>query len=113
MDRLKGYVEGTTRFQTPGAQVNEISQGAARMWAVPISDERPWVVFGACRDADPDLFFPTSRDSSDKAMAICGSCPVQPECLDYAFDAGERFGIWGGLTEKDRRKARARMRRSA
>ena len=83
------------------------------MMAVPISDERPWVVFGACRNADPDLFFPTTRDDTKHALTICETCPVQPECLDYAFDAGERFGIWGGLTEKSRRKERGRMRRTA
>jgi WhiB family redox-sensing transcriptional regulator len=93
--------------------MNERGEIDTRMMAVPISDERPWVVFGACRDADPELFFPTSRESIDKAISICASCPVQPECLDYALDAGERFGIWGGVTEKSRRNVRRRMRRTA
>ncbi len=83
------------------------------MLAVPISDERPWVVFGACRDADPDLFFPRTREDADHALAVCASCPVRPECLEYAFEAGERFGIWGGLTDKERRKLARRLRRSA
>ena len=93
--------------------MSEITEAVARMLAVPISDERPWVVFGACRDADPDLFFPSSRQETEQALAICGSCPVKPECLAYATEAGERFGIWGGLTEKGRRKHRGRLRRTA
>ena len=84
-----------------------------RMMAVPISDERPWLVFSACRHADPDLFFPSSREETQHALSICASCPVRPECLDYALETGERFGIWGGLTEKKRRKVAGRLRRSA
>ena len=84
--------------------MDEFTETIVRMLAVPISDERPWLVFGACRDADPDLFFPTTREETDQALAICASCPVRPECLAYALEAGERFGIWGGLTEKRRRK---------
>ena len=93
--------------------MDEFTDAATRMLAVPISDERPWLVFGACRDADPDLFFPSTREETEQALAICGSCPVQPECLDYALEAGERFGIWGGLTEKRQRKEKNRFRRSA
>lgn len=91
----------------------ELTDAIYRMMAVPISDERPWLVFGACRDADPDLFFPSTREETAKALTICASCPVRPECLDYALEAGERFGIWGGLTEKKRRKVAGRLRRSA
>ncbi len=83
------------------------------MLAVPITDERPWVVFGACRDVDPDLFFPAGREEESHALALCASCPVRQECLDYALEAGERFGIWGGMTEKQRRKLALRLRRSA
>lgn len=83
------------------------------MISVPITQERPWVVFGACRDADPDLFFPSTREEEATALALCASCPVRAECLDYAIEAGERFGVWGGLTEKQRRKHVLRLRRSA
>lgn len=71
----------------------------------PITDERPWVVFAACKDADPELFFPSSKYEEREALALCRICPVQRECLDYAFDAKEVFGIWGGLSEKQRRTA--------
>ena len=72
--------------------------------APPIDSERPWVVFSACRDADPEVFFPVSREETDAALAICATCTVQAECLDYALEARERYGIWGGKTEKQRRR---------
>ena len=70
---------------------------------VPITEERPWVVFAACRDADPDLFFPGSKTDERAALALCAMCPVVRECQDYSLDARETFGVWGGLTEKQRR----------
>lgn len=74
-------------------------------FAVPILEERPWAVFAACRDADPDVFFPSNRREEERAVAICSTCPVQEDCLEHALSARERFGIWGGLTEKARRRA--------
>jgi WhiB family redox-sensing transcriptional regulator len=70
----------------------------------PIDEERPWVVFGACRDADGETFFPATKDDVDKALAICAICPVRIECLEYALEARERYGVWGGTTEKQRRR---------
>ena len=78
--------------------------------AVPITEERPWVVFGACREADSDFFFPTSREEERQAIAICATCPVRVQCLEYSLEARERFGIWGGMTEKQRRRL---LKRSA
>ncbi len=76
----------------------------------PITEERPWVVFAACRDADPDLFFPSTREEEAAAKAYCAVCTVAGECADYALDAREHFGIWGGASEKQRRSI---LRRSA
>lgn len=76
----------------------------ARMLDVPINEERPWMVFSACRDQDPDIFFPQSQEATDHAIAICNSCPVKLDCLEYSLEARERFGIWGGTTEKQRRQ---------
>lgn len=71
---------------------------------VPITEERPWVVFSACKDAEPELFFPATYEDSREAVAICNSCPVRIDCLEYALEARERFGIWGGMTPKQRRR---------
>jgi WhiB family transcriptional regulator, redox-sensing transcriptional regulator len=63
-----------------------------------------WLRRAACINADPDLFFPDdSRSPAHEAKEWCARCPVQPECLEYALAAGEEFGVWGGLTEKERR----------
>ena len=72
--------------------------------AAPITEERPWVVFSACRDKDGDVFFPESKAAEQTALSICATCPVQAECLDYALEADIRFGVWGGMTEKQRRR---------
>ncbi len=76
---------------------------------VPITEERPWVVFSACRDKDAALFFPETRGAEEKAVSICATCPVSVECLDYALEADIRFGVWGGLTEKQRRRLARRV----
>ena len=79
------------------------------MLAAPITEERPWVVFSACRDKDSDLFFPESRGAEKQALSICATCPVQIECLEYALEADIRFGIWGGMNEKQRRRLARRI----
>lgn len=61
-----------------------------------------WRDEALCREVDLELFFP--RKGERPARSICARCPVQPECLDEALDARIRWGIWGGTTERDRRK---------
>ncbi len=70
----------------------------------PILEERPWAVFAACREADAELFFGSSKDAERGALAICEICTVVDQCLGHALEARERFGIWGGKTEKERRR---------
>lgn len=69
-------------------------------------DELAWQDYGNCRGADADLFFPERGASTRRAKAICDGCPVRRECLDYALAHGEKFGIWGGLSERERRRVR-------
>ena len=71
---------------------------------IPITEERPWVVFSACRDKDPGIFFPEDRAGTAAAIAICATCPVRLECLEYAIEADIRYGVWGGMTERQRRR---------
>lgn len=69
---------------------------------------------GACTPATQHLFFPPPGSDGHAAKAICATCPVIAECLDYALSAGERHGVWGGLTEAERerlRRATGRKRR--
>ena len=68
--------------------------------------ELSWQDYANCRGADADLFFPERGASTRKAKSICGACEVRGECLDYAIEMGEKFGIWGGLSERERRRVR-------
>ena len=67
-----------------------------------------WRYRAACRGADLDLFFPGRGESAEPARQICAGCPVRQPCLDYALSHGIVHGIWGGLTERDRRALRTR-----
>lgn len=69
-------------------------------------DELSWQDYANCRGADADLFFPERGASTRRAKAICGACEVKKDCLDYAIRHGEKFGIWGGLSERERRRIR-------
>lgn len=70
----------------------------------PIMNERPWAVFAACKDEEGMTFFPQTRDEEVQALTICEICPVSEDCLDHALETNERFGVWGGTTEKERRR---------
>lgn len=67
-----------------------------------------WRSRAACTDADPELFFPPDGASVAAARRICSGCPVQFECLKHALAAPEKWGVWGGLTEAQRRRLRPR-----
>ncbi len=64
----------------------------------------PWAAQAKCLQAEPDTFFPEKGGSTREAKRICAACEVRVECLDYALANDERFGIWGGLSERERRK---------
>jgi len=73
-------------------------------------DENPlaWQSDSLCAQTDPEAFFPEKGGSTRDAKRICTSCEVRSRCLDYALENDERFGIWGGLSERERRKLRKR-----
>ena len=64
----------------------------------------PWAWRAKCLQADPDTFFPEKGGSTREAKRICSGCPVRDECLDFALANDERFGIWGGMSERERRR---------
>ena len=68
--------------------------------------ERRWQEQANCLGVDPDLFFPERGASTKEAKAVCRGCEVRAECLEYALSHGEKFGIWGGLSERERRRVR-------
>jgi WhiB family redox-sensing transcriptional regulator len=63
-----------------------------------------WQDRAACFGVDPDLFFPISEEEAGPALAFCNACPIRQECLAWALKNGERYGVWGGLTEQQRRR---------
>src|SRR5215213_6402822 len=80
-----------------------------RQWMGPIPVEiQPWYEQAACLDKDADCFFPEKGGSTRAAKRICQTCTVQTECLEYALANDERFGIWGGLSERERRRLKRR-----
>ncbi|MDO5633868.1 MAG: WhiB family transcriptional regulator [Micrococcus sp.] len=71
-----------------------------------VEGELVWQVDALCAQTDPEAFFPEKGGSTRDAKKICSACTVRSECLDYAMANDERFGIWGGLSERERRRLR-------
>jgi len=67
-----------------------------------------WQERALCAQTDPEAFFPEKGGSTREAKKVCSGCEVRAECLDYALENDERFGIWGGLSERERRKLKRR-----
>jgi WhiB family transcriptional regulator, redox-sensing transcriptional regulator len=69
----------------------------------PLSSDQ-WQDRALCAQTDPEAFFPEKGGSTREAKKICLGCEVRHECLEYALAHDERFGIWGGLSERERRR---------
>lgn len=67
-------------------------------------EEESWQDRALCAQTDPEAFFPEKGGSTREAKKICTGCEVKTECLEYALANDERFGIWGGLSERERRR---------
>jgi len=65
-----------------------------------------WKDHSNCLGVDPDLFFPERGASTREAKEVCRGCVVRDDCLEYALLNGEKFGIWGGMSERERRRIR-------
>jgi WhiB family redox-sensing transcriptional regulator len=70
--------------------------------------ELGWQTDALCAQTDPEAFFPEKGGSTRDAKKVCGACNVRSQCLEYALANDERFGIWGGLSERERRRLRKR-----
>lgn len=82
----------------------EFSPGAAG----PVLAEDPlwWQDLARCAEVDPEIFFPEKGGSVRAAKRVCRSCEVRDACLGFALENDEKFGIWGGLSERERRRIR-------
>ena len=72
-----------------------------------------WRDGGACRGLDPSVFYPETDEAAEIARAVCESCNVRVACLEFALSSREKQGVWGGCTERDRRRIVRQRRRSA
>ena len=88
-----------------GAQPDELGV-LAELFAA--AEEQEWQERALCAQTDPEAFFPEKGGSTREAKRICAGCEVRSECLEYALAHDERFGIWGGLSERERRKLKRR-----
>jgi len=70
------------------------------------TEELAWQRQANCLGVHPDLFFPERGSSTREAKEVCSNCVVKHECLEFALRNGEKFGIWGGMSERERRRLR-------
>lgn len=68
-----------------------------------LTRSQPWAERALCAQTDPEAFFPERGGSTKEAKAVCRRCPVTQPCLEAALASGERFGVYGGLSERERR----------
>lgn len=73
------------------------------------TDEAGWQERALCAQTDPEAFFPEKGGSTREAKKVCLTCEVRDECLESALLNDERFGIWGGLSERERRKLKKKV----
>jgi WhiB family redox-sensing transcriptional regulator len=88
--------------------IDPIRLGVAGAYLDLENDPLSWQADALCAQTDPEAFFPEKGGSTRDAKRICTGCEVKAQCLDYALENDERFGIWGGLSERERRKLKKR-----
>src|SRR3954454_4359786 len=118
---LSDYVNGPDRSERAARAVQSMAhggsafdrtfagQGIAGLLGIGLeADAQSWQERALCAETDPEAFFPEKGGSTREAKKICTGCEVKAECLEYALSNDERFGIWGGLSERERRRLRRR-----
>lgn len=83
---------------------DELSSSRRSAWGFTTLEEENWRRDALCAQTDPEAFFPEKGGSAKEAKRICALCPVTTQCLQYALDRDERFGIFGGMSERERRR---------
>lgn len=78
-----------------------------------VDHDTDWMDHANCLGVDPDLFFPQRGESTKEAEAVCAACLVRDECLAYALRHNEKFGVWGGKSDRERRQIRRARRRGS
>jgi WhiB family transcriptional regulator, redox-sensing transcriptional regulator len=92
----------------PTGSTEHDSPDVLTLLGVDAPEPEQWQERALCAQTDPEAFFPEKGGSTREAKRICLGCEVRAECLEYALANDERFGIWGGLSERERRRLRRR-----
>ena len=92
----------------PAADALSARDVLAELTALATEEPPEWQQHALCAQTDPEAFFPEKGGSTREAKRVCMSCEVRVQCLDYALENDERFGIWGGLSERERRRVKKR-----
>jgi WhiB family transcriptional regulator, redox-sensing transcriptional regulator len=87
-----------------GHEPAPLDERAVRRIFAAAATELSWQDRALCPQTDPEAFFPEKGGSTREAKKVCRACDVRAECLEYALEHGEWFGIWGGLSEQERRR---------
>ena len=98
--RLRRAFRYAAKFDT---QLNGQEAMSVETLINQLAASEQWMVDAICPTTSPDDFFPNKGESTKEAKRICLGCPVRAECLSYALRNDERFGVWGGLSERERR----------
>ena len=107
---LKGYSNNSESHYGSETKVtinNSLGGPQHRNLKKPENEIREnWKELGNCKGVDTDLFFPVRGQSTEEAKATCKGCAVKVDCLEFALISGEKVGVWGGKSEKERRRMR-------
>ena len=88
--------------------IDVLKLGVANAYSNPDEGPLSWQRDALCAQTDPEAFFPEKGGSTRDAKRICAGCDVRAQCLEFALANDQRFGIWGGLSERERRKLKKR-----
>ena len=108
--RRKGSTREVVPFGSTTSCFMRVEEAQHMHELMDVDDEGAlgWQERALCAQTDPEAFFPEKGGSTREAKKVCLSCDVRGECLEYALANDERFGIWGGLSERERRKLKKR-----
>lgn len=90
--------------------IRPASPSASTTAPAPASEVTAWMAFGNCRNYAPSVFFPSDGVGVDRARKICKTCSVSEQCIEYALEHRIDHGVWGGTSERERRRILKRRR---
>lgn len=75
--------------------------------------DQPWADQALCREVDTEIFFSNKNGSAHEAMKVCAACPVTAQCLTYAMETGQTWGVWGGMSAIGRVRLRRHLKEAS